>query len=38
LDRQIRNLSTERIGALLAVVGPEEVSQAVEGLMVLVGD
>jgi len=35
---QVRTLSTERIGALLAVASPEEVSQAVEGLMVVVGD
>ena len=35
---QLRTLSTERLGALLAVASPEEVSRAVEGLLALVGD
>lgn len=35
---QIRTLSTERIGDLLAVASPEEVSLAVEGLWALLGD
>lgn len=35
---QVRTLALERIGALAAVISPEELARAVEGLSEIVGD
>lgn len=35
---QVRTLALERIGALAAVISPEELARAVEGLNEIVGD